>query len=339
MGNKLKLQLFLIALPLVLSFFSLLLGAGTLSFKELYEAFFQPSIVSDSVRFVVWEYRIPKLFTAFLAGSCLAVSGLLMQTLFRNPMAGPYVLGISSGAAFGVSLVVLGAAILPVNIGSFLSNEVGLILSALLGSFSILAMVVWASAKIGGSFTILLLGLLLGQILSALQSAFSFLANPESVKQFLLWGMGSFEQTTLTGIFFMGLALLSVLFFSLRFTPQLNAFLLGDLYAQAMGVHLNRFKLVLVLLAGISAGIVTAFCGPIAFVGMAVPHLVRHVFKTYDHKVLLPFVASTGASIAIFCDMIAVAFHLPVNVVSAIIGGPIVIWVVVKQRAKVYGTT
>jgi iron complex transport system permease protein len=338
MSSNRKFKLFLLLLPFGLAILSLLTGAGTLDFKELKLALLSPSKASDSVLFVVWDYRIPKLLTALLAGAGLALSGLLMQTLFRNPMAGPFVLGISSGASFGVSLVVLGATVLPAFWGAFLQNEIGMSLAALTGSFLVLGMIVWASAKIGGNFTILLLGLIVGQILSALQGALSFLANPEAVKQFMLWGLGSFEQTGYTGIVGMAFVVLLVLFVSYTLAPKLNAFLLGDLYVQALGVDLFRFRKSIVFLAGLSAGVITAFCGPIAFLGMAVPHLVRHAFKTYDHSLLLPFVAIVGASMAVVCDMIAIAFHLPVNVVSAIIGGPVVIWVVIKQRTKVYAS-
>ena len=278
--------------------------------------------------------------TACIAGVGLSLSGLLMQTLFRNPLAGPFVLGISSGASFGVALVILGSSVLPASIAFFLKQDIGISLAAMGGSLLVLALMLWAASRIGGNFTILIVGLIVGQILGAFQGALNFLANPESLKEFVLWGLGSFNQSSTIQVIIMFFLVVVSFVFSFLISGNLNAYLLGDLYAKSMGMDLVKFRKIVMFLAGICAGVVTAFCGPIAFIGMAVPHLARHLFKTYDHKILLPMTVILGAILAVFCDLISHSllqgFVIPINIVSAIIGGPVVIWVIFKQRTKMY---
>jgi len=294
----------------------------------------------DAFQFVFWKYRVPKILTACIAGAGLALSGLLMQTLFRNPLAGPFVLGISSGASFGVALLILGSTILPTSISFYLKQDVGISISAMAGSLLVLGLMLWAASRIGGNFTILIVGLIVGQILGAFQGALSFLSNPESLKEFVLWGLGSFNQSSIAQISIMFVLVTLVFVFSFLISGNLNTYLLGDLYAKSMGVDLVKFRRIVILLAGICAGIITAFCGPIAFIGMAVPHLARHLFKTYDHKILLPISVFLGAILSVLCDLIShtflSGFVIPINIVSAIIGGPVVIWVIFKQRTKMY---
>jgi len=329
----------LIFLLLLVSVLDILFGSSRLTWQELKEGLFLNQ--SDSaVNFVIWKYRIPKLITAMLAGAGLAVSGLLMQTLFRNPLAGPYVLGISSGAAFGVSFVMLGTSFLPQYVANFLRHDVGISMAALSGTFFVMLLMIWVAGRVGGNFTILIMGLIIGQILGALQGLTNFLANPETLKEFVLWGLGSFTQTNNFQNLIMLFAVFLSLFVAIVYSGKLNTYLLGDLYAKSLGIDLRSFRRVVIIITCIAAGIITAFCGPIAFVGLAVPHLARHLFKTYKHSMLLPASALLGAILTVVCDLISHVFIegyiIPINVISAIFGGPVVVWVIVKQRAKMY---
>lgn len=317
----------------------LMLGASNMSLTDIREAIFFQNTDATS-HFIVWKYRIPKLFTALLAGAGLSISGLLMQTLFRNPLAGPYVLGISSGASFGVSLVMLGAGFLPAFAADFFRNDIGMGLSALAGTFMVLLLMIWVAGRVGGNFTILIMGLIVGQILGAMQGVANFLANPETLKAFILWGLGSFNQTDTSQNLLIFAAVAVTTITSFLYADKLNTYLLGDLYAKSMGVDMTKFRKVIILITGLSVGVITAFCGPIAFVGMAVPHLARHLLKTYNHTQLIGATALLGAILAVLCDLIShvliEGYVIPINVISAILGGPVVVGVVFRQRTKMY---
>jgi iron complex transport system permease protein len=195
----------------------------------------------------------------------------------------------------------------------------------------------WASKRLHGYYTILILGLILGQILGALQGGLNFLAKPDSLKQFVLWGLGSFHQTNLWQCLLMGIIVFSSAFFAQRLANKLNIYLLGDMYALSSGVKINTFRPIIMLLTGLVAGIITGYCGPVAFIGLAVPHLCRNLFKTHDHNKLIPAVLITGAILAILCDILSHAVYnqlIPVNIISGLIGGPVVIWVILKQRRR-----
>ncbi|MCO6495459.1 MAG: iron ABC transporter permease [Bacteroidetes bacterium] len=331
--------LILLAVLVVVLLADLLWGATGIAFRDFINVLISKE-PANSTYFIIWKYRIPKMLTALFAGAGLAISGLLMQTLFRNPLAGPYVLGISSGASLGVSLVILGASFLSPVAADFFRNDIGTGLSALGGTFLVLALMIWVAGRVGGNFTILIMGLIVGQILGALQGVTNFLANPETLKEFVLWGLGSFNQTNMNQILLMSAVILPVVLFAYFYSGKLNAYLLGDLYAKSLGIDLTKFRRTVIILAGLTAGIITAFCGPIAFVGMAVPHLARHLLKTYNHALLIPSTALLGAILALVCDLIShvllEGYVIPINVISAILGGPVVVWVVFKQRNKMY---
>lgn len=328
---------FLITLCILLglSLVSLLSGNKWLTMSELWSVM-NGSSQDNALYFMVWEYRLPKTLMAMSAGAGLALSGLLMQTLFRNPLAGPYVLGISSGASFGVGLLVLGAGVLPIGMQQFMRADGMLISAALIGALFVLLAMVWAASRVAGGFTILIMGLILGQIMGALQGALTFLASPESLKQFSFWGLGSFNQTSLQQNMLVLLIVLACVGAALFIVAQLNNYLIGDQYARSQGLNIKKFRVVVILIAGVCAAVVTAFAGPIAFVGMAVPHLTRHFFKTYNHFVLIPMVVLVGACLTLVCDIFshwyAWGFVIPVNILAALIGGPVVIWVVFKHR-------
>jgi iron complex transport system permease protein len=328
---------FLITLCILfgLSLVSLLSGNKWLTMSELWSVM-NGSSQDNALYFMVWEYRLPKTLMAMSAGAGLALSGLLMQTLFRNPLAGPYVLGISSGASFGVGLLVLGAGFLPVGLQQFMRADGMLIIAALIGALFVLLAMVWAASRVAGGFTILIMGLILGQIMGALQGALTFLASPESLKQFSFWGLGSFNQTSLQQNILVLLIVVVCVCVALFMVAELNNYLIGDQYARSQGVNIKKFRVIVILIAGVCAAVITAFAGPIAFVGMAVPHLTRHFFKTYNHFILIPMVVLVGACLTLVCDIFshwyAWGFVVPVNILAALIGGPIVIWVVFKHR-------
>jgi iron complex transport system permease protein len=291
---------------------------------------------SNISHIILLDYRIPKTFTALLAGSGLALCGLLMQTLFRNPMAGPFVLGISSGASFTVALVIIASGFFPASI-QYLIINMGTAFAGILGAFMILFMMLWASKRLHGYYTILILGLILGQILGAMQGGLNFIAKPESLKQFVLWGLGSFHQTDLWQCMFMGIAISIAAFFAQKSANKLNLYLLGDMYAQSSGINIQQFRTMIILFTGLVAGIITGYCGPIAFIGLAVPHLCRNLFKTHNHYRLIPSVLIIGAILAIICDILSHSLYsqlIPVNIISGLIGGPVVIWVILKQRRR-----
>jgi iron complex transport system permease protein len=319
---------------IALAITDLFLGSTSLNWTEIFGNTSAAENSGSSV--ILFDIRIPKMLTAILAGAGLALSGLLMQTLFRNPLAGPYVLGINSGASFGVSILILGSTILPSGIARFLQHDIGISIAAMLGALSILFLMIWAAGRVGGNFTILILGLILGQILGALQSALTFAADAQSLRLFSLWGMGNFVQTDYQQIAILFAAVLLSFAGSLFLSYKLDIYLLGDKYALTENIKLQKFRKQIILISGILAGIITAFCGPVAFIGMAVPHLTRHLYKTHKHRILIPACMLAGALLALVCDILSQNVLqgqiIPINILTALIGGPVVVWVIMKQR-------
>jgi iron complex transport system permease protein len=314
---------------------ALMLGTPIYSIGEVVEAL-SGGHEQDAFYFIIMEYRWPRVCTAFLAGMGLALSGLLMQTMFRNPLAGPYVLGISSGSSFAVALLMMGVGFYSGLGMDFMGRSWVQFLVSFMGAMMVLGVMIFASSRIGGTFTILILGLITGQVLGAFQGALTFFASPQSLKQFSLWGLGSFNQTGYTEILLMLVVCMFALLMVFPASGQLNHYLMGDGFAASMGVHTAQLRVKIILLSGMIVAVVTSTCGPVAFIGMAVPHLIRHMFVTFDHRILIPGCCLMGGALALLCDIIAhIPFWpsvLPVNVLSAIIGGPVVIFVVFKQR-------
>ena len=283
---------------------------------------------------IIHEFRLPKALTALLAGSALGCSGLQMQTLFRNPLAGPFVLGISSGASLGVALVVMAGSLLG---GWLWADAQGLIIAAAtLGSASVLLLVVLVSIKVRDGMTLLIIGLMFGSLASAVVSILQFFSEAEQIQAYLIWTFGSLSGTTweelrlLLPVVVVGLILAQFL------AKPLNALLLGERYAESMGVSLKKARFLIILSTSLLAGSITAFCGPIAFVGLAVPHLCRLLFPTADHRKLLPAVMLGGALLLLVCDILAQLPGsdkvLPINAVTSLLGAPVVIWLIVRRR-------
>lgn len=287
---------------------------------------------------IVMKSRLPQSLTAVMAGAGLAVSGLLMQTVFRNPLAGPSVLGISSGASLGVACVVL----LSGSIGGVALSKLGVIgevtitLSAIIGSLLIMALIAFVAQKVKGNVTLLIMGVMIGYIANAIIGVLKFFSAEEDIRAYVIWGLGSFSrvsggQTTIFVILM--LILLPTSFFLIK---TLNLLLLGDSYARNLGLNIKRARLLVIGCSGVLVAVVTAYCGPIVFLGLAVPHICRGLFHTSNHALILPASLLGGASLALLCNLIArlPGFEgaLPVNSVTALVGAPVVMWVLFNKR-------
>jgi iron complex transport system permease protein len=322
----------ILSLLLVILFvLDLLIGSVHIPLRDILGALFGGD-VDASTRLIVLDIRLIKAIVAVLAGIALSVSGLQMQTLFRNPLAGPYVLGISSGASLGVAIFILGMPLLGVATNSTLSS-VGTAGAAWLGSALILAFVASVSTRIKDIMVILILGMMISSGVSAVVQILQYLSNEEALKSFVIWTMGSLGDVTSSQLMLLLPAVLIGLVVSVAVIKPLNLLLLGEQYARTMGLNVRRSRYLIFLSTTLLAGTVTAFCGPIGFVGLAIPHIARMLFCNADHRVLLPATALCGAVVLLGCDIISKWLTLPINTITALLGIPIVIWVVIRNKS------
>lgn len=287
---------------------------------------------------IIWKSRLPQVLTAIVAGAGLAVSGLQMQTVFRNPLAGPSVLGISNGSALGVAMVVL----LTGKIGGVALSRLGYIgdatisVAAILGALAVLMLIVWVSQKVKGNVTLLIIGVMVGYLANAIIGVLKFLAPEEDVKSFVVWGLGSFSRVSGDEMLLFVVLMCILLPISFLLVKPMNMLLLGERYAANLGLDVQRSRMLIIVCSGVLVAIVTAYCGPIMFIGLAVPHLARALFRTSDHRVLLPATALCGAALALVCNFIArmPGFEgaLPVNSVTALVGAPVIASVLFRRR-------
>lgn len=315
---------------------NLSLGSVAIPFSKTIQTLFAQGLENSTWEYIILNYRLPKSITAILVGGGLSVCGLLMQTLFRNPLAGPFVLGISSGASLGAALLFMGSAAL----GSFLVGDTSLVVAASLGSFLVLFVVLVVTNRVRDTMAILIIGLMFGSITSAIVSVLAYFSNAEQLQRFIFWSYGSVgnlswnQNILLLAIVIIGMVL------SILSIKGLNAFLLGENYAQSLGISPKKSKLLIIIATGLMAGSITAFAGPIAFVGLAVPHLTRQIFNTMEHKVLLPAVFMYGAILMLLCDTIAQLPNsehvLPINAITSLVGAPVVIWLLVRKRKMLF---
>ncbi len=281
----------------------------------------------DAWRHIVLESRLPQTLTALLAGAALAVSGLMLQTLFKNPLAGPSILGISDGANLGVAVAMiwLGAA-------SYLST----ILAALIGAGVVLLLILWFSRRVRGSVMLLIIGLMLGYLASSVISILNYHASADKVHQYVMWGMGDFSGVSIAKLPWLAGFVLAGLAASLLLVKPLNALLLGDAYAANLGVNVRRTRFLVLACTGVLTAVVTAFCGPISFIGLIVPHIARMMTGTDNHRYLLPVTLLSGACIAALCSILTVwpgsNSLLPLSAITPIIGAPVIIYVIVNRR-------
>lgn len=280
---------------------------------------------------IIRDIRLMKAVVALVAGAALAVSGLQMQTLFRNPLAGPYVLGVSSGASLGVAIFILGAPMLGLTGHAWLSS-LGVAGAAWIGAAATLALVAAISTRIKDIMVILILGMMISSGVSAIVQILQYLSAEEALKSFVVWTMGSLGDVTATQLALLLPAVAAGAALSVTAIKSLNMLLLGENYARSMGLDLRRSRSIILLSTTLLAGTVTAFCGPIGFIGLAMPHVARVIFRNADHRTLMPAAALTGAASLLLCDMVAKLLALPVNSITALLGIPVVVWVVVRNR-------
>ena len=288
--------------------------------------------LSDMEYNILHAIRLPKALTAIMAGASLSVAGLIMQTLFRNPLAGPYTLGVSSGASLGVAfLTMLGSILSPLTISL---SPIGLPISAVLGASLVLLLVLAVSKRVTSNVSLLIVGMMFGSIAGALVSLLQNFANPDALKLFIVWTLGSLSSVGWADMgMLVPVLLLGTLFVLLSLKP-LNGLLLGEDYARGLGINVSRTRLFIVLATGLLAGGVTAFCGPIAFIGVAVPHIARGLFHTSNHRITIPASALIGACLLLVCDVLCSLFiyPLPISTVSALFGAPVIIWIILKNK-------
>ena len=318
----------LTAAAMVMFLCDIVVGSVNIPFGDVFRALF--SSTDATTRAIVVDIRLIKAAMALLAGVALSLSGLQMQTLFRNPLAGPYVLGVSSGASFGVALFLLGAPLL--GISSPVLSAVGTTGAAWIGAAAVLMLVIILSRRIKDIMVILILGMMLSSALGALVEILQFLSNEAALKSFVVWTMGSLGEVTLSQLTFICPIILLGVSIALLTIKPLNILLLGESYAHTSGINLTRVRGMVFLSTTLLAGTITAFCGPIGFVGLAVPHLARMLFSSADHRILLPASAVIGSIMMLIGDILSKLMLLPINTITALMGIPVVVYIVFRNR-------
>lgn len=315
------------------------LGSVAIPIDEIIAVLLGNNSSKSSWSTIILYFRLPKAITAMLVGSGLSVAGLLMQTLFKNPLAGPFVLGISSGASLGVAILILGAGIFGGVLTTVTFSSWGLAIASSLGAAMVLFAVLLTAHKVRNTMSILIIGLMFGTLTSAIISVLTFFSNADKIQQFVFWGFGSLGNLSWNEILvFFTIYLIAILNLICIIKP-LNSLLIGENYSKSLGVNIKKNRNIILLITSLLTGVTTAFAGPIAFIGLAVPHITKLVFKTSDHKILLPAVSILGAIILLVCDIVAQLptseFTLPINAVTSLIGAPVVIWLLVRKK-KIY---
>ena len=332
----LLISLGIVAVGLLLFVMNLCFGSVSIPMKEIWTAVFGGD--DATYRAIVLDYRLPQAITALLAGIGLSVSGLLMQTLFRNPLADPSLLGISSGSSLGVALVILLA-------GSFggisvstmaLWSTFGVTLAAFIGAFLVLLLILALSSRLRSMVSLVLVGIMIAYIAGSVTDILKFFSQKEGLHSFVIWGMGSFSNVSKAQLPFFAITVVAGTVGAFLLFKTLNLMLLGERYAENLGVNIRRSSMLIILVSGFLTALITAFCGPIAFLGLAVPHIARFLFRNSDHKLLIPATAFIGMDLALFCNLIArlpsFEGNLPINSVTALIGAPIVLWVIFHRQ-------
>jgi len=332
-----RLIFLLLLIALVVCFvINISLGSVSIPIAEVVQVIFGGHAEKSSWDYIILDYRIPKAITSILTGSGLALSGLLMQTLFRNPLAGPFVLGISSGASLGVAFLILGASIFGGVLASFMVSNVTLAIAASIGSFLVLLIVMTVATRVRDTMAILIIGLMFGSITTAVVSVLSYFSNMEKLQAYVFWSFGSLGNLTWSQVSVYAFLFLAGTVLSISSIKGLNSLLLGENYARSVGLNIVRSRFIIILATSLLAGSATAFAGPIAFVGLAVPHLTRQIIPATNHAVLLPSVMLYGAIMMLLCDTIAQIpgshLTLPINAVTSLVGAPVVIWLLIRKR-------
>lgn len=311
------------------------LGSVSIPLVDVFKILIGETSQNNSWEYIIIHYRIPKAITSIIAGISLSVSGLIMQSFFRNPLAGPYVLGVSSGAGLGVALLTLGAGTLPF-LSILSASSFGLVLAAGLGSFLVLLCILMISRKTNDTTSILIIGLMFSSFTSAIIGILSFFSEAEALKKYTLWSLGNIGGLSWNAILMLCLCCVLGLLLVIFQLKSLNAFILGDKYAKSLGINLKTTQFSIIIATSLLAGSVTAFAGPIAFIGLAVPHIAKLIFRTTNHNVLFLATVFLGAITLLFCDSMSqlpgTETILPINAITSIIGAPVVIWLMLKKN-------
>ena len=320
----------------VMFFMNISLGPVAIPLREVFKSLFGSTAAKETWEYIIINYRLPKAITAILVGMGLSVSGLLMQTVFRNPLAGPYVLGLSSGSSLGVAFVILGAGLIPGFLGVLLRSSYGIILASCLGSLMVLLAIIVVSRKLRDTMAILIVGLMFGSFASAIVGVLTYFSTAEQLQKFAFWSLGNLGNLSWQSIAILGISVSIGLIISISRIKSLDALLLGENYAKSLGIDYKKTQTIIILATSILAGSITAFAGPIAFIGLAVPHISKLVFKTSSHNTLFAATIIFGAGIMLLCDMISqipgTDIILPINAITSIIGAPVVIWLLMRRR-------
>lgn len=324
----------LILLTIILWMANIFFGSVSIPFAEVCDILTSRGATSGPLAFIVLESRIPQAVTALMGGAALGVTGLLLQTAFRNPLAGPSILGISSGASLGVALVTLlfGGTL---TVGNFSwGGNAALVTGALLGSFMIMGLLLLLSLRLRNDLMLLIAGMLTGYLASSAVTLLSSLSTATGVQSFVMWGMGSFSGVSLDTLPFFCVLTIAGLIISILLAKPLNILLLGDNYARNLGINLSKMRNILLALTGTLTAVVTAYCGPISFIGLAMPHVARLLFRTDNHRVLLPATMLTGAIVALACNLASVCSGsvIPLNALTPIVGVPVILYVILHRR-------
>ena len=328
--------LLLVAGIIVLFAMSLIVGSVRIPLADVCDILFDKFDGKESWKYIVMENRLPQALTAMLCGASLAVCGLMLQTVFRNPLAGPDVFGISSGAGLGVAIVML---FLGGSVSTTLftvSGFLAILTSAFIGAIVVTMIILFLSTMVRNSVLLLIVGLMVGYVSSSAVALLNFFASEEGVKSYMVWGMGNFGGVSMNHMLLFALLCLVGIIASIFLIKPLNIMLLGTQYAESLGINIRQIRNLLLVTVGLLTAVTTAFCGPVSFIGLAIPHISRLLFRTDNHQILLPGTVLTGAVIALFCNLICYLPGelgiIPLNAVTPLIGAPIIIYVIIKRR-------
>ena len=338
--NKYTLLFILLGLALAALFLiNISLGSVNIPIKEVMYSLTGNEASKETWEYIILNYRLPKAITAVIVGAALSIGGLLMQTLFRNSLAGPDVLGLSAGASLMVAIVILGTGIVT-TVSTFFTSAYGLVLASILGSFMVLLAVLAVAQKLKDTMAILIVGLMFGSFAGAIVGVLTYFSTAEQLQKYTFWALGSLGNLSWENIMILALAALTGLFTAIACIKPLNAMLLGERYARSLGINFTKTRFIIILATSILTGCVTAFAGPIAFIGLAVPHIAKLLFKTSSHMVLFWATLLTGGLIMLICDTVTQlpgnGYILPINAITSIIGAPIVIWLLFRKKKGVF---
>lgn len=336
MKRNVSIILLLVAGIIMLFAMNLIVGSVRIPLADVYDILFDKFEGKESWKYIVMENRLPQALTAMLCGASLAVCGLMLQTAFRNPLAGPDVFGISSGAGLGVAIVMLFLGGSVSTTMFTVSGFLAILTSAFIGAIVVTMIILLLSTMVRNSVLLLIVGLMVGYVSSSAVALLNFFASEEGVKSYMVWGMGNFGGVSMDHMLLFALLCLVGIIASIFLIKPLNIMLLGTQYAESLGINIRQIRNLLLVTVGLLTAVTTAFCGPISFIGLAIPHISRLLFRTDNHQILLPGTVLTGAVIALFCNLICYLPGelgiIPLNAVTPLIGAPVIIYVIIKRR-------